>query len=126
MSAPALALLRAMRAAGLPRPTLEHRFHPTRRWRLDIAYPSHKLGIEVEGGNFARAGAKRCPQCRQTPQGRHNTGQGMEADCEKYSWAAALGWRLIRVTPGMIQRGLALELICVALGRVPQSAHTPP
>lgn len=28
----------------------EHRFHPTRRWRFDFAWPDEKVALEVEGG----------------------------------------------------------------------------
>lgn len=27
----------------------QHRFHPTRQWRLDFAFPDLKLGIEIQG-----------------------------------------------------------------------------
>ena len=28
----------------------EFRFHETRKWRFDYAFPSHKIAIEVDGG----------------------------------------------------------------------------
>jgi hypothetical protein len=115
MSTPVLDLLVRMRAAGLPKPEAEWKFHPTRRWRFDLAYPAIQLAIEVEGGVYARRGAKRCPACGQTPPGRHATGTGMSEDCHKYSEAAVLGWRILRVTPAMITCGTALALIRRAL-----------
>lgn len=94
-------LLNRITLAGLPTPAAQFRFHPARRWRADFAYPDQKLLIEVDGGSWIG--------------GRHTTGTGFEADCEKTSWAAALGYRVIRVTGSQIKRGLAVELIRLAL-----------
>jgi hypothetical protein len=63
----------------------EHRFHPTRKWRFDFAWPIAKVALEVEGGAFTR--------------GRHVRPSGFIADCEKYSEAALLGWTVLRVVP---------------------------
>jgi hypothetical protein len=35
----------------------------------------------------------------------------MQADCEKYSWAAILGYTVIRATTTMIRDGIAITLI---------------
>jgi hypothetical protein len=70
---------------------LEWRFCASRKWRFDLAFPVTKLGIEIEGGVFVK--------------GRHTRGVGYENDCLKYSRAALLGWRLLRATPGMVERG---------------------
>ena len=88
--------------AGLPLPEQQFRFCPTRRWRADFAYPDAKVLIEVDGGTWTG--------------GRHVRGKGFEADCEKTSTAAALGFRVIRVTRGMIESGQAVDLIRQALG----------
>jgi very-short-patch-repair endonuclease len=61
---------------------VEHRFHPERRWRFDIAWPDLKVAVEVEGGVFVR--------------GRHNRPTGFINDCEKYNAAAVMGWRVLR------------------------------
>lgn len=68
-----------------------------RKFRADIGYPQEHLLIEIEGGNWT--------------QGRHTRGQGYEDDCEKYSIASILGYTLIRVTYGMIQNGMAYNLL---------------
>ena len=73
-----------VRAARLPAPVLEYRFHPTRRWRFDCAWPEQKLAVELEGGIWQ--------------QGRHTRGRGFEADCRKYNAAVGLGWRALRLT----------------------------
>jgi hypothetical protein len=60
-----------IRAAGLPYPIREFRFHPERRWRFDYAWPGAWLAVEVEGGVWTR--------------GRHLRGAGFIRDCEKYA-----------------------------------------
>lgn len=91
-----------MRMAKMPVPEREYRFHPTRRWRFDFAWPDRRVAVEVEGGVWVG--------------GRHVQGTGFEKDCEKYSEAASLGWRVLRVTPRHIRQGRALEWIGKALG----------
>jgi len=78
----------------------EYRFCE-RRFRFDWAWPEQKVALEMEGGVWTR--------------GRHTRPQGYERDCEKYSLAAILGWRVIRVTPRMLEDGRALELLLLAL-----------
>lgn len=72
-------------AAGLPAPTREFRFHPTRLWRFDYAWPAALVALEVEGGVWTG--------------GRHTSGAGFLRDMEKYNSAALLGWRVFRCTP---------------------------
>jgi very-short-patch-repair endonuclease len=85
------------RAVGLPVPLTEYRFHATRKWRFDYAWPTSKLALEVEGGVFI--------------QGRHSRGAGMVKDMEKYNAAAAAGWRILRVTPKQVTNGEALTVV---------------
>lgn len=96
-----LGLVRIVAWAQLPTPVTEHRFHPVRRWRFDLAWPDVKLAVEVEGGTWTG--------------GHHSYGKGFESDCEKYNEATLRGWRVLRVTPGMIDDGRALETIERAL-----------
>jgi very-short-patch-repair endonuclease len=81
----------------------EHRFHPTRAWRLDLAWPQIKLGVECEG---VGAGGK---------PGRHQLTQHIHDNCEKHSALAAMGWRLIRVTGRQVRNGTAHRWIEAAL-----------
>ncbi len=95
-------LLRAqLREAGLPEPVCEHRFCPGRRFRFDWAWVEQRVALELEGGVWSR--------------GRHVRPRGYERDCIKYSLAAILGWRVIRVTTGMLHDGRALDLVRRAL-----------
>ena len=94
-------LLLLIKAEGLPIPEREIRFHAVRKWRFDFAYPSLKIGIECEGGTWAKS--------------RHTSGAGYRKDCEKYDWAALMGWVVLRFTKGMIEDGQAIEMIRKAL-----------
>jgi very-short-patch-repair endonuclease len=83
---------------------MEHKFHPTRKWRFDLAFPDQKVGIEIEGGLWAN--------------GRHNRGAGYIADMEKYREAVKLGWRVLRYPPQMVKDWTAAEEIAtLVLGR---------
>lgn len=87
--------------AGLPAPAPEHRFHPTRLWRFDYAWPAEKIALEVEGGIWTG--------------GRHVSPEGFMADIEKYNAAAVLGWRIIRLTPNSIDSIIPVHLVREAM-----------
>lgn len=90
-----------LRAANVLAPIAEYRFHPTRRWRFDLAWPERLVAVEVDGGTWIG--------------GRHTTGSGIEGDARKQSTAASMGWRVLRVTRSMVDDGLALDLVEQAL-----------
>lgn len=94
-----------VRAYGLPEPEPEHLFAGSigRRWRFDLAFIDRRLAVEVEGGVWVK--------------GRHTRGAGFEKDCEKYAHALLLGWRVLRVTPGMIRRGEAVRMLAALIQR---------
>ncbi len=92
--------LALLKQEGLPIPVPEHRFSLARRWRFDYGFclpgavgralvvagrELPLVALEIEGGAHVR--------------GRHTRGTGFLKDCEKYSEAAALGWRIVRVPP---------------------------
>jgi very-short-patch-repair endonuclease len=83
----------------------EFRFYPGRQWRFDFAIRegNSDLAVEVDGGTWGR--------------GRHTSGAGFEADCEKFAMATIQGWRVLRVTPAMVEDGRALAWIERAIGR---------
>lgn len=85
----------------LPVPSREYVFATPRKWRFDFAWWQQKLAVEVEGGSFIG--------------GRHTRGSSFEKDCEKYAEATLAGWRVLRVTPHMIEDGRAISLIKRAL-----------
>jgi very-short-patch-repair endonuclease len=81
---------------GLPAPAIELKFHPTRRWRFDFAFPDKKIAVEIEGGAFTR--------------GRHTRGKGFISDMQKYNAATVLGWKLLRYTPQAVNFNEIREL----------------
>jgi hypothetical protein len=89
--------------AGLPSGEHQHRFAPPRRYRFDLAWPDQMVAVEVQGGIWSG--------------GRHARGSGIAAECQKFSLAAAMGWRVLPVTREMIEDGIAVELIRRALER---------
>lgn len=78
------------------KPEQEYKFHPTRKWRLDAAYPQLKMGFEIEGGIWMG--------------GRHVNPIGFEKDCEKYNAAAKMGWKIFRFTPRLLNEDYLQEL----------------
>lgn len=90
-----------LRQAGLGEPAREYRFHDSRRWRVDFAWPEHKLAVEVEG--LTHEG------------GRHQRKAGFAADLEKYNTLELMGWTLLRFEQDAIKSGEAVRLIEQAL-----------
>ncbi len=91
---------RLCRAAGLPAPVQEYLFHPVRKWRFDLAWPAHRVALEIEGGVWTR--------------GSHVRGPRFLSDMEKYNEAGLAGWLVLRCTPDtlvssipMLRRALA-------------------
>jgi len=117
-------LLQQIADADLPEPDTEILFHPKRKWRLDIGWWPYMLCIAVQGAVWGQP--VRCHKCgvqvrKRTKAGkwvpvreaggRHVRGDGFEKDCEKYSQAALLGWRVLPVTPKMIKAGVVVEWV---------------
>lgn len=76
---------------GFPDPITELVFHPKRRWRLDFAWPTRMIAVEIHGGIHSG--------------GRHTRGKGFVEDRAKMNEAALLGWTVIEATPEHIQSG---------------------
>jgi hypothetical protein len=79
---------------GLPTPEREYRFHGTRRWKFDFAWPDYLVAAEVEGGIWIR--------------GRHVRGAGFERDVEKRNAAVMAGWRVLHFTPRQVKSEAAV------------------
>lgn len=95
------ALIQQLYAADLVPVWTEHRFQPSRKWRLDLAWPDLRVGVEVHGGIWT--------------EGRHTRGTGFHADREKMNEAALLDWLVLEVTDKHIRSGQALAWIERAL-----------
>lgn len=91
-----------LRAKKLPRPVPEYRFHDTRKFRLDYAWPEFRVGLEVDGGVWTG--------------GAHGRGTGIVRDQEKTNLAAGEGWRILRCTPSKLATIGTIEHIARALG----------
>lgn len=94
-------IIAAVKQEGHDEPTTEHRFHPKRRWRFDLAWVEHKVAFERDGGSFTG--------------GRHTRPIGFRKDCEKINTASIMGWIVIRATVDMIRDGTALTQLLQAL-----------
>lgn len=91
--------LEAVHVAGLPMPQFEREFMKgSRNFRFDFCWPERKLAIELQGQAHK-------------PNGWHTNVTGYNRDIEKFGWAAVLGWRLIQITPKMIDRGEVVPLL---------------
>jgi len=113
--------LRLCEEMGIPAPYFEFRFHPDRLWRWDLAWPEHRLAIEIDGGVWI--------------QGKHGRGSGIVKDQEKRNAGVLLGWRYLVVLPREMNPAkpatiaATLELVrCVLLPEVsglPGGPQTP-
>jgi hypothetical protein len=74
----------------------EHRFHPTRKWRLDFAIPDAQIGFEIQGGLY------------QAESG-HRSMAGVKRDMEKHNAAQELGWSVYYLTSQDVQSVPYLE-----------------
>ncbi len=87
--------------AGAPRPRREYRFHPTRRWLLDFAWPragsDGGVYVEIDGGAFTG--------------GAHARGTGLRRDREKDRALTLCGWRGLRYLPDELTRIAVPETI---------------
>jgi len=70
---------------GLPTPVFEYAHIPGRRFRLDMAWPSLRIGIEVQGGLHMKSG--------------HTTASGLRKDMEKRNLGIMEGWRVLECEP---------------------------
>ena len=103
-----------LRAHGLPDPVVEYPFHPSRKWRFDLAWPDRMLAVEIEGGIFHKgiaAGGRACKLCGQPPRGAHGQGTGILRDMEKGNEAALLGWKVLRFTPAQVEKAEAVLVL---------------
>ena len=75
--------LELWREMGGPLLMHEYMFHPTRKWRFDVALPEIRTAIEIEGHKSHR-------------------GSRFSTDAQKYNAAALKGWTVFRLTGEMI------------------------
>ncbi len=84
-------------------PEREYRFHPTRKWRFDFAWPELMVAVEIDGGTWMG--------------GRHSRGAGAAADHDKYNQAIVRGWKVLRFTnQNMRDPENVFEMLMYAMG----------
>ena len=64
---------------------------------LDAAWPTSKVAVEIDGGNWMVRRAKRG---NYIPVGRHTK----DEDYEKLNLLVLAGWRVLRFTPAMLKK----------------------
>lgn len=78
--------------AGMPAPQREYRWHPTRRFRADLAWVDRKFIVEVDGAV-------------------HRMKDKFARDIERHNLLIRAGYLYIRVTPAMVRSGEALQWV---------------
>ncbi|MGL6306888.1 hypothetical protein ACSZMF_14355 [Aeromonas caviae] len=96
---------------GFPDPATELVFHPKRRWRLDFAWPTHMIAVEIHGGIHSG--------------GRHTRGRGFVEDRAKMNEATLLGWTVLEVTPEHIKSGQLRAWLLAAFNQDPDQRTKP-
>lgn len=80
-----LRALQALRLAGHPAPIQQHRVHiAPKRFRLDLAYPDHMLGIELDGWD------------------PHGVRSAFDDDRARDALLATAGWQVVHFTSNTI------------------------
>lgn len=93
-------------AAASPRPERQFKFHPSRKWRLDFAWPLYRLAVEIDGGIFVGGG--------------HNRGMQFAGDADKQNALVLMGWRLLRFTTIHLRKQpvQCCEMVVELLGKI--------
>lgn len=91
-----------IRAFRHPTPEREVLFHPTRKWRMDLAWPDLKVAVEYQGGIFSR-------------QASHSSTANIMRDQEKANEAQLHGWILIYANAKTVTSGQAVDWVNRAL-----------
>ena len=83
--------------------TPEFKFLKDRRFKFDWAHTELLIAVECHGGAWISGG------------GRHNRATGFLSDMERENLAVLAGWALLKISPEMIQKGTAHQLVEKAL-----------
>lgn len=73
----------------------QFKFCDTRDWRFDFAHTPSRVVLDIQGGAWIR--------------GAHARGAGIINDCEKYSTATTLGYKVLLATTEQVLRGDAMR-----------------
>lgn len=86
-------VLRALRAAGLPEPVIQH---PIGRYRVDFAYPASRIAIECDGYQF------------------HSGRRAFDADRTRRNALSTMGWTVLHATWTDIEQLVATVAAMIA------------
>ena len=78
-------------------PEREYKFHPTRLWRIDFAWPDIKFAVEIESSV-------------------HRIKSRFSSDLEKYNALQRDGWMLMRYTAHHVKTGKPILEVVDILG----------
>lgn len=93
---PELELAMQLKAVGIPFER-QYVYAPPRKFRADLAFPAHRLLVEVVGGVYTRQA--------------HGSISGILKDIERLNHATRAGWLMMRVTPDHVRSGEAIQWI---------------
>lgn len=97
----------------LPDPVRELRFHATRQWRFDFAWPAYRVALESHGGTMHRGKTS------------HTSAAGMAANMEKLNTAQLDGWLVLAVTSQALCTLDTVQLLRRALTPARHAAQQP-
>ena len=91
----------------------EYRFHPTRRWRFDFAWPQLMLAVEIDGFGYG-----------------HLSQTAIDNQNEKANAAIELGWHVLRYGSRMLgshdKATDAVAQVCRVIERLEKMDHRDP
>jgi len=85
----------------------QYKFHPTRKWLIDFAFPLRRVALEVNGGTYLQGKAR----------GAHSRGSRQRKDYEKWSCLSLMGWIVLLVDSADVRSGVHIDLVLKALGK---------
>jgi hypothetical protein len=88
--------------AGLPTPEIQYSVvvDGTERYRLDLAYPLHRICVEYDGVDF------------------HTAADDRNADEKRREWLREQGWTVLVLTKDDLRKGAAAEWLAVLRARL--------
>lgn len=115
-------LARLIHIHGLPTPERQFRFAmPLREYRVDFAWPTYRLLVEVDGGSFVGRGGKGAFVSRTTPVGYHQTTE----DYRKRNLANLMGYALLCYKPDQLEEAIGEIRLWLARGGMLTTDYEP-
>lgn len=90
-----------LRTNKLPAPCYGFRFHAERKWRFDMAFPDHRVALEVDGGIWRK------------DRGAHGRPANILRDMAKINAAQLAGWKVLRYTPEQLPGAIDDLKLCL-------------